>query len=419
MRVAVVCVVFALVWAVWTMALAEPTVTIYTDAETYQSGDTIEVSLSAQNADEAISVDVYVGIILPDGDIWSTQYDGWSHSIEPWIPAIYVPAWFDMASTMFWTFDLPCGLPPIEGAGDYAFAALLTYPGTFTYVSMASLAPFSYSTGGPSTDITMVSIPAGSFLMGSPDDELGRDPDDGPQRTVNISAFEMSETEVTQRQWEDVMGWNDSEFSGGDHPVEKVTWLDCVSFCNKLSEADGYAKCFAMTNMRYDGDHIIFADVICDFEANGYRLPTEAEWEYACRAGTSTRFYWGDSGEELIVKQYCWYRMNASKFFWTNPHADEEGTQPVAQKTSNAFGLFDMSGNAWEWCWDWHSSIYYGTRPDPDSDPTGPISGVARVVRGGGWYYSLAQDCRSASRGPDQPHFVNSALGFRLVRSVN
>ncbi len=129
MRAAVVCVVFAMVLAVGPMALAEPTVAIFTDAERYESGDTIEVSLSAENDDEAMSVDVYIGIILPNGDIWSTQYDGWSHSIEPWIPDVFVPAWFELEPTTFWTFDLPCEVPPIEGTGDYAFAALLTYPG--------------------------------------------------------------------------------------------------------------------------------------------------------------------------------------------------------------------------------------------------------------------------------------------------
>ena len=416
MRAAVVCVVFALVFGVWTVALAEPTVTIGTDAATYQSGDTIDVSLSAENDDEGLSVDVYVGVLLPDGDIWSAQYNGWSHSIEPWIPDIYVPAWFEMAPATFWAFDLPCGVPPIDGAGDYSFAALLTYPGTFGWVSNASLAPFSYGSAGPSTDITMLSIPAGSFLMGSPDDEEGHWYDEGPQRTVNISAFQMSETEVTQKQFEDVMGWNDCYFSGDDHPVEQVTWFDCVSFCNELSQADGHAQCYTMTNMGYDGDHIISADVSCKIDANGYRLPTEAEWEYACRAGTTTRYYWGDSNDESAMKQYCWYEGNANDRHWANPHADENGTQPVGQKIPNSFGLYDMHGNVWERCWDWYSSVYYGTRPDPDSDPTGASSGSYRVMRGGSWYCP-AQYCRSASRYGGYPRHRYYYDGFRVSRS--
>ncbi len=416
MRAAATCVVFALVLAAGALALAEPTVTIYTDAETYQSGGTIEVSLSAENDDEALSVDVYVGIILPDGDIWSTQGGDWNHSIEAWIRDIYVPAWFELAPTMFWTFDLPCGLPPIDEAGDYAFAALLAYPGTFTYVSIASLAPFNYGSAGPSTDITMVSIPAGSFLMGSPSSESGRFSDEGPQRTVNISAFQMSETEVTQKQWEDVMGWKDCLFSGDDHPVERVTWFDCVSFCSKLSQAHGYAQCYTMTNIGYNANHITSADVSCNFEANGYRLPTEAEWEYACRAGTTTRFYWGDSSHESIMKQYCWYEKNAYAWSWTDPHADEEGTQSVGQKMSNSFGLCDVSGNVWEWCWDWYDDDYYGTRPDPDSDPTGPSSGSYPVRRGGSWC-SWPELCRSAMRAEADPSGRSDIIGFRVSRS--
>ncbi|MCD6326385.1 formylglycine-generating enzyme family protein [bacterium] len=403
MRAVVACILLALVLTVGTMALAEPAIDIYADAATYQSGDSIEVSLSAENDDEGMSVDVYVGILLPDGDIWSTQYDGWSHSIEPWIPDIYVPASFEMAPAVFWTLDLPCGAPPINAAGDYAFAAVLMSPGTSDWVCNATLAPFIYSTGWPSTDITMLSIPAGSFLIGSPSDESGRDSDEGPQRTVNISAFEMSETEVTGKQFEDVMGWNDSHFSGDDHPVEEVTWFDCVSFCNKLSKANGYSKCYTITYIAYDGNHITSADVSCSFDANGYRLPTEAEWEYACRAGTTTRFNTGDSDSDL--GRAGWYDGNSG---WT--------THTVSEKKRNAWGLYDMHGNVWEWCWDWYSPVYYGTRPDLDSNPMGPVSGSLRVIRGGGWY-SDAQNCRSAKRYFDYPRGFYFSIGFRVCRS--
>ena len=389
----------------WANATAEPTITIYTDGSTYQFGDTIEVSLSAENDHEGMAVDLYVGIILPDGDIWSTQYDGWRHCIEPWIPSIYVPAWFEMTRTPFWSFDLPRVAPPISGSGQYYFAALLTYPGTFDYVSIASLAPFSYQ-AGPSTDITMVSIPAGSFLMGSPEDEPGRDSDEGPQRTVNVSAFEMSETEITEKQWEDIMGWSSSCYKRGDNcPTEYVTWFDCASFCNELSEADGLTKCYTITNIGYSGNNIATAQVTCDFEADGYRLPTEAEWEYACRAGTTTRYYTGDSDSDL--GRAGWYSVNSSS-----------QKQEVGQKEASAWGLYDMHGNVWEWCWDWYDEQYYGTQPDPDSDPMGPDSGTDRVVRGGSFYFG-AEFCRSADRSNFVPNSVGYCVGFRVVRSVN
>ncbi|MBN1593706.1 MAG: SUMF1/EgtB/PvdO family nonheme iron enzyme, partial [Candidatus Coatesbacteria bacterium] len=223
-------------------ASAAPTVTVTVNGSEYESSDRVELSLSASNDHEAMSVDVYVGLILPGGEIWSTQWDGWRHLIEPWVSDIYVPEYFDMPPATFWTFELPSELPPVKDDGDYSFAALLTYPGTFDWICNASLAPFSYSVGF-TTDITMLPMPAGSFLMGSPDNEVGRDESEGPQRTVNISAFEMSETEITQLQWTEVMGWNDSLHDGDDTPVENISWFDMVSFCNILSAAKDYDLC--------------------------------------------------------------------------------------------------------------------------------------------------------------------------------
>jgi len=405
MRAAVVCLVFTLVWAVGTLILADPTATVHTDSDTYQSGDAVLVGLSAENDHVAMSVDVYVGIIVPSGDIWSTQYDGWRNSIEAWVPSIYVPPWFTMEPTPFWTFNVPCDFPPIESNGDYSFAAVLTYPGTLGWVGNASLAPFSYSSGGPSPEITMVRIPTGAFMMGSPPEEPARWMNEGPQRSVNVSAFEMSETEVTQWQWEDVMGWNDSHFRGDSLPVESVTWFDCVSFCNKLSQEDGCAQCYTMTEIEYEDDHIASASVICDFEAYGYRLPTEAEWEYACRAGTTTCFYTGSGYFDL--DRAGWYSG-----------ISDSTTHAVRQKEPNLWGLYDMHGNVWEWSWDWYSYGYYGTRPDPDSNPTGPDTGERRVARGGS-YEDAPNGCRSAIRAPLAPDSMDTIFGFRVVRPVN
>jgi len=233
----------------------------------------------------------------------------------------------------------------------------------------------SYQSGDTIASIPMISIPAGSFLMGSPSDEPWRDLDEWPQRTVNISAFMMSRTEITEKQWNEVMGCKDPYFTG-DQRVEKVTWFDCVSFCNKLSRDEGYTPCYTIRNIGYDGNHITSADVSCNFNANGYRLPTEAEWEYACRAGTKA---------------------------------------PVGEKEPNAWGIYGMHGNVWEWCWDWYSSDYYGTRPDPDTNPTGPTTGGGRVIRGGGWGQGQ-QGCRSARRSGMAPA-LGLGTGFRVVRA--
>ena len=567
-------------------ATGDPTVTIYTDADTYQSGDTIEVSLSAQNYGDSMSVAVYVGLLTPDGWIYAFGPGGWSGLLQPWIPDIYVWSPFSMAPTPLWWLDLPCTMPPISDEGLYNFAALLTYAGTFDWASELSLAPFTVEGAGdipiayidaitpnpatqgedtvqfmghgidtdgtiaayewssdldgvlstnedfsmeaseltagihavsyrvqdndgawsepasealvveaqniapsahidsitpnparqgedtvqfmghgndtdgtieayewssdldgvlttkgcfsmdaseltvgthtiyykvwdndgaaslevseeltinPTGSLDMVSIPAGSFLMGSPSDETGHDSGEGPQRTVNISAFKMSQTQVTQMQWEDIMGWNDSSFIGDERPVECVTWFDCLRFCNELSQVDGLTKYYTITDIEWDGNHIEDAYVKCDFDADGYRLPTEAEWEYACRAGTTTRFYTGDSDSDL--GRAGWYSGNSSAT-----------THPVGEKEPNAFGLFDMHGNVWEWCWDWYDDDYYGTRPDPDSDPTGPGSGSNRVLRGSSWCND-AGFCRSAARGRISAGSRSYYFGFRVCRS--
>jgi|GEM_PF-1715004 len=235
--------------------------------------------------------------------------------------------------------------------------------------------------GGVSLD--MVWCPPGTFTMGSPESELGRQEDETQHEVQLTRGFWMGKYEVTQEQWERIMGSNPACFKGPRNPVEQVSWEECQEFIKKL-------------NYLTSGS-----------QESSFRLPTEAEWEYACRAGTKTALYTGKeltaaSGRCPNVDEIAWYGENSG------------GTShPVGQKRANAWGLYDMSGNVWEWCQDW----WYGFYPaGPLVDPAGPGSGDQRVFRGGYWEY-IATCCRSATRGGNVPDGHWRSLGFRVVRS--
>jgi formylglycine-generating enzyme required for sulfatase activity len=227
-------------------------------------------------------------------------------------------------------------------------------------------------------DIKLANIPAGEFIMGAPPTDEARlvVGDQEPQHSVRISkGFYMGITEVTQSQWKAVMRSNPSEFRGDDLPVDNVSWDDTVKFCEKLSRLTG----------------------------KFYRLPTEAEWEYACRAGTQTRFYFGD--DPNILGQYAWWLGNS-----------EGKTHPVGQKKANAFGLYDMHGNVEEWCSDLYDDEYY--ERSPRVDPESTDRGIFRVLRGGSCCYlegSIGLSCRSAAREATYPYMRTNTDGFRVV----
>ena len=233
-----------------------------------------------------------------------------------------------------------------------------------------------------SIGMKLVLIPKGTFMMGSPESEQGRFENE-TQHDVTISKdYYLGVYEVTQAQYEKVMGENPSHFQGSivgnenaDLPVENVPWEDAVEFCKKLSDLPEEKKAGRI-----------------------YRLPTEAEWEYACRAGSKTAYSFDDEGG--LLPEYGWFRRNSSS-----------RTHSVGLLEPNAWGLFDMHGNVWEFCSDWYAEYPKG----PVSDPSGPSKGAHRVYRGGGWGADNASDCRSAWRNGFLPSSGNIHYGFRVA----
>jgi formylglycine-generating enzyme required for sulfatase activity len=279
-------------------------------------------------------------------------------------------------------------------------------------------------------------ISNGYFTMGSPVDEPGRDTNE-TQHTVTLTYdFEMSVYETTQEQYVDVLGWNPSFFGpngggddcGDDCPVEWVSWYDALAYANELSTDAGYDACYLLSNVVCQDDtnvgtnymtcmntvqggiksaSVALHGVTSVYDCEGYRLPTESEWEYTIRAGTTTAFYNG-----AITNTACSpLDPNLDLIGW---YCGNQGvsTEAVGQKADNPWGLYDMSGNVWEWNWDW-----FGTYPGPVTDPEGPGSGSYRVARGGSWIAD-ARRCRSAVRGYSGPGDRGRDLGFRLARSL-
>jgi formylglycine-generating enzyme required for sulfatase activity len=227
----------------------------------------------------------------------------------------------------------------------------------------------------------MVFIPPGTFLMGSPTNEVERNNDEGPQTAVTISrGFWMGKYEVTQGEYLALIGSNPSGFTGDtNRPVETVSWFNATNYCGKLTQRERSAGRIPIDSV--------------------YRLPTEAEWEYACRGWTSTRFSYGDDAGYTNLTNYAWYTNNSSG-----------STFPVGQKLPNSWGLYDMTGNVAEWCQDWYGSYPGGIALDPQ----GPATGSTRVFRGGLWLRP-ASYCRSAWRKGLPPDSLANGGGFRVV----
>ncbi|MGD8500893.1 MAG: formylglycine-generating enzyme family protein [Phycisphaerales bacterium] len=237
--------------------------------------------------------------------------------------------------------------------------------------------------------VKMVQLPGGRFTMGD-ENEV-----DSTPHEVVVSSFFIDRYLVTQEEYYRVMGDNPSRWKAGKNPVEQVRWSDAVRYCNARSKLEGLQPCYDLDTWQ------------CNFDANGYRLPTEAEWEYACRAGTTTAYFFGNDPSKL--SDHAWFRENSGG-----------KPRPVGRKPPNPWGLYDMLGNVWEWCNDFYKVDYY--QESPHENPKGPATGETKVVRGGAWKFS-ADSCRSGYRYNENPGYADICFGydiygFRCVRNA-
>jgi formylglycine-generating enzyme required for sulfatase activity len=268
---------------------------------------------------------------------------------------------------------------------------------TFTATPLGASSSDTPGTVTNSIGMKLVPIPAGDFQMGSTNSDRDAYDDEKPQHSVRIThPFYLGIYPITQAQYQKVIGTTPSHFKDQpENPVESVSWYEAVGFCNRLSEMENMKPFY-----KIKGGSVTIPSKINP----GYRLPTEAEWEYACRAGPETRYSFGDDPAEL--GEYAWYSENS-----------DQKTHPVGRKRRNAFGLYDMHGNVWEWCWDRYDADYYKqfSEHSPAVNPLGPSQAADRVIRGGGWL-GIPRGLRSAYRYGLVPGYRGFDLGFRVAR---
>jgi formylglycine-generating enzyme required for sulfatase activity len=292
-----------------------------------------------------------------------------------------------------WVLDLPAGQA-------VAFAVRYTQGAGVSDLSNVAVVELP---AAPPAVAGCVYVPAGSFTMGSPSDELGRDADEAAHPVTLTRGFYLGRHEVTQAEYEAVTGLRPSYHRGDDKPVEQVSFLDAITYCNARSLQDGLTPAYTIA-----GD-----DVAWDPQADGWRLPPEAEWEYACRAGSTGALA---GGPLTVLGCDLDFFLGQFGLYCGNDLTDEDNTGPfvVGQFQHNAWNLLDMHGNVSEWCWDWYVA---DLGSELAVDPRGPDAGAVRVLRGGAWT-SQAQQCRSASRSYLVPSNANRGVGFRVGRTA-
>lgn len=268
---------------------------------------------------------------------------------------------------------------------------------TIALITIISISLLSFSTFVP---FNMIKVEGSKFMMGSKDKDITADTDEQKEHEVNIGNFEMSKYEVTVWEWKQYLkakkkklpkaptwGWNDKA------PINNITWEEAISYCNWLSKKEGLTPVYSVKGPFY----------ICDFKANGFRLPTEAEWEFAAKGGKNSKGF-KYSGSD-VLDDVAWHKGNSNG----KPHT-------VGTKLPNELGIYDMTGNVWEWCWDWYNTDYYKT--EPNNNPKGPEMGDKKSVRGGSWD-SQPNYCRPANRISTFPNKTHEFYGFRTVRTIN
>jgi len=324
----------------------------------------------------------------------------------------------------------PTNVPPLQGVGGLGATSTMQRSRTHFFLALFALIASFRASGQATLPPDMILVQGGTFTMGCTAEQTPDCySDESPAHEVTLTDFYMGKYEVTQGQWQSLTGYTQAQmmsFSinqtlygvGATHPIYYVSWYDAAVFCNQLSEQQGYTPCYysdAAYTQIYGKNGSTYSlpitgTVFWKPLSNGYRLPTEAEWEYAARGGALSQGYkYAGTSSLGNLKNYCNYK-NAGDGY-------DNYTSPVGSFLPNELGLYDLSGNLWEWCYDWYSDTYYSSPPPPCA-PTGPGTGSFRVLRGGSWA-SVVIALRVAYRyGAFTPAYRNGGdLGFRLCRT--